>query len=436
MCGEEGLGEDVVESEDAQEGDDDGLVHRSAHPLRASGRSHPLVTGDDRDDAAEERGLDHRAPEVGDGGVVEQRGEKRPERRVEGQRGQHAAQDSEDQRVDVEEARDDHQREEPRDDQVLDRVDAEHLKRVELLADLARAEVRGDRRAADAGKDDRRGDRPELPHRAEHEEAAQPVDRAEDHEEVAGLEAGRAVAEADRGDQERQPAELEHEQELLDELGAVGVRRPHRGDQRLPGEDHHVPDLLEQVLGGKEDAIGGCSDHEYRCNSTPARESARPNRPNVLFHWYSVLQMSDTLPADFDLAVNRDGELPVGTQLVWKLRSLIDSGALEPGDRLPSVRTLAEAAGVNVNTARAVYGRLERAGLIRSEQGRGTFVTPQAPLADPESRGDLVRQIAELEAQLLRRPAAGEPSPARLKGGRLTTTDELRDIRDGLSARL
>jgi GntR family transcriptional regulator len=147
--------------------------------------------------------------------------------------------------------------------------------------------------------------------------------------------------------------------------------------------------------------------------------------------------MSDTLPQEIDFAVNRDGELPVGTQLVWKLRSLIDSGALEPGDRLPSVRTLADAAGVNVNTARAVYGRLERAGLIRSEQGRGTFVTPQPPMADPESRGELVRQIAELERQLLRRPVTAEAaSPGGAGGGRLTTTEELREIRDGLSARL
>src|SRR5215203_4137972 len=138
--------------------------------------------------------------------------------------------------------------------------------------------------------------------------------------------------------------------------------------------------------------------------------------------------MGDTVPDEIDFGVSRDGELPVGTQLVWKLRSLIDSGALEPGDKLPSVRTLAEAAGVNVNTARAVYGRLERAGLIRSEQGRGTFVTPQPPMRDPENRGELVRQIAELEAQLLRRPAPRSegPAPKRATGGRLTTTDELR----------
>src|SRR6266550_3316967 len=135
--------------------------------------------------------------------------------------------------------------------------------------------------------------------------------------------------------------------------------------------------------------------------------------------------MSPPLPSDIDFSVARDGELPIGTQLVWKLRSLVESGALEPGDRLPSVRTLAEAAGVNVNTARAVYGRLERAGLIHSEQGRGTFVTPQAPRAEPSDRSELLRQIAELEAQLLRRPAAQAEQPAGTPaaGGRLTTTE-------------
>src|SRR5918996_308020 len=41
--GEQGLGEDVVEGEDAEELDDDALVHGAPHALRASGRGHPLV---------------------------------------------------------------------------------------------------------------------------------------------------------------------------------------------------------------------------------------------------------------------------------------------------------------------------------------------------------------------------------------------------------
>src|SRR4051812_49654357 len=80
-----------------------------------------------------------------------------------------------------------------------------------------------------------------------------------------------------------------------------------------------------------------------------------------------------------DLSVERGSDVPVGTQLTWKLRAAIASGSLRPGDRLPAVRELATAAGVNVNTARAVYARLVEQGVIVSEHGRGTFVA-SAPL--------------------------------------------------------
>jgi DNA-binding transcriptional regulator YhcF (GntR family) len=67
-------------------------------------------------------------------------------------------------------------------------------------------------------------------------------------------------------------------------------------------------------------------------------------------------------------------ELPVGLQLTWRLRALIATGRLASGERLPSVRRLAEWAGVNVNTVRAVYAGLEHEGLVATHQGQGTFV--------------------------------------------------------------
>ena len=220
-------------------------------PGGASGRSHPLVAADDGDDRAEQGALDHRAPEVGDRGVGEERREEAAERLVVEQLGEDAAADAEDQRVDVEQAGDQHQRQEARHDQVLDRVDAEHLQGVELLADLAGAEVGGDRGAGDAGDDDGGDEGRELADRGEDEEAAEPVERAEEGEEVGRLQARGAEAEGHGRDQQREPAELQGEEELADELLAVGVGRLDRGDHRASGEDHHVPDLLEERLGGQ-----------------------------------------------------------------------------------------------------------------------------------------------------------------------------------------
>ena len=63
---------------------------------------------------------------------------------------------------------------------------------------------------------------------------------------------------------------------------------------------------------------------------------------------------------------------------------------------------MAEMAGVNVNTVRTVYARLEQEGLLVSEHGRGTFVggaSSESRASDREYRRELLRQIVELERQ-------------------------------------
>jgi DNA-binding transcriptional regulator YhcF (GntR family) len=76
-----------------------------------------------------------------------------------------------------------------------------------------------------------------------------------------------------------------------------------------------------------------------------------------------------------DVAIDRDAEVPIGVQLAWALRSRIGDGRLAASQRLPGLRDMADALGINVNTVRAVYQRLEAEGLIASHQGSGTFVT-------------------------------------------------------------
>lgn len=77
----------------------------------------------------------------------------------------------------------------------------------------------------------------------------------------------------------------------------------------------------------------------------------------------------------------RADDLPVGVNLSWRLQVLIASGRLAAEDRLPGVREFAAGAGVNVNTARSVYRRLESQGLAVSHQGLGTFVAPHVTVA-------------------------------------------------------
>jgi len=84
--------------------------------------------------------------------------------------------------------------------------------------------------------------------------------------------------------------------------------------------------------------------------------------------------LANAAAAPNPFAVDPDDELPVGLQLTLRLRALIATGRLPAGERLPGVRRLAEWAGVNSNTARAVYASLEDEGLVTGQHGRGTFV--------------------------------------------------------------
>jgi DNA-binding transcriptional regulator YhcF (GntR family) len=149
------------------------------------------------------------------------------------------------------------------------------------------------------------------------------------------------------------------------------------------------------------------------------------------------------------LQVNRNGDVPLSTQLAWQIQALIVGGRLLPGEQLPSVRRLAEVAGVNVNTVRAVYERLEGEGFVVSRHGSGTFVAGNVPQLDPgavaarvyassgspPTRDELRAQIAALEAQLSARAA---PPLRTTKTGapRILTTEELAAVRDDLAVRL
>ena len=104
-------------------------------------------------------------------------------------------------------------------------------------------------------------------------------------------------------------------------------------------------------------------------------------------------------------AIDPGDELPVGLQLTWRLRALIATGQLASGERLPSFRRLAEWAGVNLNTVRAVYEGLEADGLVVSRQGQGTFVAAGVVPA-PE--------LEEIAADALRRAAEAGHGPREL----------------------
>lgn len=91
---------------------------------------------------------------------------------------------------------------------------------------------------------------------------------------------------------------------------------------------------------------------------------------------------------------------PIYEQVRDGLRHLVVTGALQAGDKLPSVRALASSLAINPNTIQRAYEALEQEGYLRAEAGRGVFASRGAGGADGR-REALLKQLDEAVTELL-----------------------------------
>ena len=82
--------------------------------------------------------------------------------------------------------------------------------------------------------------------------------------------------------------------------------------------------------------------------------------------------------------IERGSSVPISRQIAEQLRSQCLSGTLLAGDKLPSVRELAQQLAVNVNTVFRIYERLAAEGLIELRHGDGTYVCPRSQQVDSQ----------------------------------------------------
>jgi GntR family transcriptional regulator len=77
--------------------------------------------------------------------------------------------------------------------------------------------------------------------------------------------------------------------------------------------------------------------------------------------------------------VNLRSDIPIYIQIVEQVRQRVAEGELKPGDQLPTVRALASELRVNFNTVARAYRLLDEAGVISTQQGRGTYILEMPP---------------------------------------------------------
>jgi GntR family transcriptional regulator len=81
------------------------------------------------------------------------------------------------------------------------------------------------------------------------------------------------------------------------------------------------------------------------------------------------------------VTIDARDKTPIYAQLERGLRAAIASGRLNAGDQLPTVRQLAVDLRINANTVARVYSDLERAGVLETRRGVGSFIAVPAERA-------------------------------------------------------
>jgi len=72
--------------------------------------------------------------------------------------------------------------------------------------------------------------------------------------------------------------------------------------------------------------------------------------------------------------LNHSSGIPVYLQLMQQIRHGVETGALRAGERLPTIRSLAEELVVNPNTVVRAYRELQHEGIVELRQGSGAYV--------------------------------------------------------------
>ena len=92
--------------------------------------------------------------------------------------------------------------------------------------------------------------------------------------------------------------------------------------------------------------------------------------------------------------VNPSSGLPVYRQIMDQVRYFVASAVLKPGDKLPSIRSLARSLAVNPSTIVKAYTELEHEGTVVNKQGLGAFVAEASKRMTTREQKEALAQLA------------------------------------------
>jgi GntR family transcriptional regulator len=105
----------------------------------------------------------------------------------------------------------------------------------------------------------------------------------------------------------------------------------------------------------------------------------------------------------FSFRLDGHSGVPVYRQLIDQVQGAIATGALKPGEQLPTVRLVAVELAINPNTVSRAYREMEIRGILDTQQGTGTFIADRQTEPTQEERQ---RQLSQLVGEFVSRAGA------------------------------
>ena len=85
--------------------------------------------------------------------------------------------------------------------------------------------------------------------------------------------------------------------------------------------------------------------------------------------------------------------VPIYRQIIQQIEYAILSGRMKPGDRLPTIRSLAVDLKTNPNTIAKAYGELEIRGILATQVGSGTYISDKKPVIEDDTLNRKIREV-------------------------------------------
>ncbi len=97
--------------------------------------------------------------------------------------------------------------------------------------------------------------------------------------------------------------------------------------------------------------------------------------------------------AAINFSLDPENGVPIYRQIIQQIEYAVLSERMKPGDKLPTIRSLAVKLKTNPNTIAKAYSELEIRGILETQVGSGTYISDKKPVIEDDS---LERKIGEV----------------------------------------